>query len=260
MSDENRLILFRGPFGLKCAPHVNSELEIIVVTRGKIDITVGDTVMSAEKGDAVLILPYETHAFSPYGDAEGRVYMFHPSLSDELFNKRSAGELVSGKFSIPPCLSDYLDYATPNAEKSPDAISARSLFFPLIGEYLAGCSVSVCNNPKKVTVRSITEYIHANLTEKITQKSVAASLGINSASLSAILREYTGLSFTEFVNNLRLEKAVSLLGDCDVSITETAYLSGFGSIRNFNRIFYDTLGITPTEYKKQRKYYSSFSQ
>lgn len=260
MTDENRLILFRGPFGLRCAPHVNSELEIIVVTRGKIDITVGDTVMSAQNGEAVLILPYETHAFTPHEAAEGRVYMFHPSLSDELFNKRSAGELVSGKFSIPPCLSDYLSYATPNAEKSPDAMSAKSLFFPLIGEYLAGCSTVVCNNPKKVTVRSITEYIHANLTEKITQKSAAASLGINPASLSSVLREYTGLSFPEFVNNLRLEKAVSILCDCDVSITETAYLSGFGSIRNFNRIFYDTLGLTPTEYKKQRKYYSSFSQ
>ncbi len=128
MTDENRLILFRGPLGLKCAPHVNSELEIIVVTRGQIDITVGDTVMSAERDEAVLILPYETHAFTPHNDAEGRVYMFHPSLTDELFNKRSASELASGKFSIPPFLSDYLGYVTPNAEKSPDAISAKSLF------------------------------------------------------------------------------------------------------------------------------------
>lgn len=260
MTDENKLILFRGPFGLKCAPHVNSELEIIVVTRGKIDITVGDTAIPAESGEAVLILPYETHAFTPDEDAMGRVYMFHPSLADELFNKRSAGSLTSGKFSIPPCLSDYLVYTTQNAEKSPDAISAKSLFFPLIGEYLAGCSISVCNNPKKITVRAISEYVQNNLTEKITLKSAAASLGINAASLSATLHDYTGLSFTDFVNNLRLEKAVSLLCDCDVSITETAYLSGFGSIRNFNRIFYDTLGLTPTEYKKQRKYYSSFSQ
>ncbi len=260
MTDENRLILFRGPLGLKCAPHVNSELEIIVVTRGQIDIAVGDTVMSAKCGEAVLILPYETHAFTPHSNAEGRVYMFHPSLADELFNKRSASELASGKFSIPPFLSDYLGYVTPNAEKLPDAISAKSLFFPLIEEYLAGCSISVCNNPKKVTVRAISEYVQNNLTEKITLKSAAVSLGINAASLSATLHDYTGLSFTNFVNNLRLEKAVSLLCDCDVSITEAAYLSGFGSIRNFNRIFYDTLGLTPTEYKKQRKYYSSFSQ
>lgn len=260
MPDKNRLILFRGPLGIKCAPHVNSELEIIVVSCGSIDVTVGDTIISAQEGEAVLILPYEMHAFSPEDGARARVYMFHPLLSDELFNKRSANTLASGKFNIPPSLTSYIEYITPSVEKTPDAISAKSLFFPLLREYLSGCSVAVCNNPKKITVRAISEYIQNNLTEKITLKSASASLGINAASLSMILHEYTGLSFTDFVNNLRLEKAVSLLCDCDVSITETAYLSGFGSIRNFNRIFYDTLGITPTEYKKQRKYYSSFSQ
>ena len=92
MPDKNRLILFRGPLGIKCAPHVNSELEIIVVSCGSIDVTVGDTIISVQEGEAVLILPYEMHAFSPKDGARARVYMFHPSLSDELFNKRLCRE------------------------------------------------------------------------------------------------------------------------------------------------------------------------
>ena len=156
MPEENRLILFKGPFGIKCAPHVNSELEIIVVSRGSVDVTVGDMVISVQKGEAVLILPYEMHAFSPYEGAEARVYMFHPLLSGELFNKRSASTLMSGKFCVPTCLADYLRHITPSAERTPDAISAKSLFFPLLHEYLSGCSVTVCNNPKKVSMSKIT--------------------------------------------------------------------------------------------------------
>jgi AraC-like DNA-binding protein len=37
----------------------------------------------------------------------------------------------------------------------------------------------------------------------------------------------------------------------DISISDVAYESGFGSIRNFNRIFKTHFGITPREYQKR---------
>ena len=245
--------MFRGPFGLNCRPHINSELEIIVATKGRIDVTVGDTVTDINKGEAMLILPYDMHAFSPVSDAEGRVYMFSFSIAEELYNSRGADAISSGKFSLSKELFSYLPAVTAIAEKNPDEISAKSLFFPLVTEYSAQCSFEVSrNHTRTLSVRKIVDYIQNNLTEKITLKSVSSALGMNPASLSSQLREYTGISFTDFVNNLRLEKAVHFLYDCDISVAEAAYLSGFGSIRNFNRIFYDTLGITPSEYKKTK--------
>ncbi len=253
MPAERNFIMFRGPGGLRCRPHINSELEIIVVTKGKIDVTVGDTEINAEVGDAVLILPYDMHAFSPHNDSEGRVYMFSFGLAEEFYNSRGADSLSSGSFPVPEEMRQFIAYATETAEKSPDEISAKALFFPLISEYLRSSSSKPAHNHShSLSVRKIVDYIQSNLTEKITLRSAAAALGINPASLSAQLREYTGIPFTDFVNNLRLEKAVHLLYDCDISVTEAAYLSGFGSIRNFNRIFFDTLGITPTEYKKTK--------
>jgi len=245
--------MFRGPFGLLCRPHINSELEIIVVTRGRIDVTVGDATIEVLKGEAVFILPYETHAFSPIDDSEGRVYMFSFSLVEDFYNRHGGSDAKSGKFALSEELCAFLSYATPNAERTPDEFNAKSIFFPLVCEYLkVSTPTPLHNNKHALSVRRIVDHIHENITEKITLSSVSQALGISSAAISEILREYTGIAFTDFVNNLRLEKAVHLLHDCDISITEAAYLSGFGSIRNFNRIFFDTLGITPSEYKKTK--------
>ena len=253
MAGERNFIMFRGPFGLNCRPHINSELEIIVATKGKIVVTVGDETSEITKGEAVLIPPYDMHAFSPINDAEGRVYMFSFSIAEELYNSRGADNINSGKFTLSEELFSYLPPITSNAEKKPDEIHAKGLFFPLVTEYLQQCNFEASHNhARSLSVRKIVDHIQNNLTEKITLKSVSSALGLNPSSLSAQLREYTGISFTDFVNNLRLEKAVHLLYDCDISVAEAAYLSGFGSIRNFNRIFYDTLGITPSEYKKTK--------
>lgn len=249
-----KYIMFRGPGGLRCKPHINSELEIITVTHGTIDVTLGDITITANEGEAVLILPYETHAFCPIDDARGRVYMFAFALVEDFYNSYGGKSVESGKFTLPTELRSYLSYATPNTEKLPDEFAAKSLFFPLVSEFLrTNNSEALHNNKHTLSVRRIVDHIHENLTEKITLKSVSQALGISPTALSSLLREYTGIPFSDFVNNLRLEKAIHLLHDCDISITEAAYLSGFGSIRNFNRIFFDTLGITPSEYKKQKK-------
>ena len=76
MSDENASILLRGPRGLACLPHINAEMEVIHVTCGIIDVTVGGVTIPAPAGSAVLVMPYQPHSFHPREEAEGRVYMF----------------------------------------------------------------------------------------------------------------------------------------------------------------------------------------
>lgn len=255
-----KYIIFRGPNAVRCPSHINSELEIIIVKKGTINIHFRDNILAANENEAVFILPYEPHAYNPTPDGVGFVYMFSFELAEAFYNKYGGNNVSSGKFPLPPQLLSYLEYANlsinqtnDNIEQNTDELFAKSLLYPLISEFLKTNSSETFHNvPNSITVRKIVDYIRENLTEKTTLKSVSAALGINSATLSSILMEYTGISFTNFLNNIRIEKATRLLHECDVSIAEAAYMSGFGSIRNFNRIFYDTLGLTPSEYKKAK--------
>lgn len=243
-------ISFRGPLGLKCGSHINSELEILVVSDGIIEVLLAGERIIAQKDEAVVILPYEVHEFNPTNGARGRVYMFSQTIVDELFKSRDAKEISSGKFKVSSTMRSFIDRFDRRAESSPDALSAKSLFLPLISEYLNGYTITVRNNRNSITLRNVVDYMQKNLSESITLKSVAANFGLNSAALAAMLKDYTGISFNNFLNNLRVERAVQYFYNSDMSITEVAYLSGFGSIRNFNRIFYNTLGVTPSEYIK----------
>ena len=60
------------------------------------------------------------------------------------------------------------------------------------------------------------------------------------------------MTFGKFLNNMRIEKAMTLLSASDKTVTEIAYECGFGSLRSFNRVFMAFAGKTPTAFKKEK--------
>ena len=56
-------------------------------------------------------------------------------------------------------------------------------------------------------------------------------------------------NYSKWLNMIRLEKATELLADKQLTLTETAMLSGFQSISSFNRVFREEKGMAPGEYR-----------
>lgn len=252
MDNEHDFILLRGPKGLACIPHINAELEVIHVTEGTIDVSVGDVTLAVPKGSAVLILPYQPHCFQPRGEAAGRVYMFRFRIASEFYNSRCAAGTAPFILKLSPTLDAWLKDAVKLAEAHPNEITAKALYYPIVAEYLEQADTAAAHSPHTVLVHRIMDYILNHLQDKITLKLLSTQFGINSASLSKLIKEYTYNSFTDFVNNIRIERAIELFCEQDLSVTEAASQAGFGSVRNFNRVFQDTLGITPSEYRRNR--------
>ena len=253
MDNELDCILLRGPKGLACIPHINAELEVIHVTEGTVEVTVGDTTLSVPRGSAVLILPYQPHCFRPLEDATGRVYMFRFRIASEFYNSSCAAGTAPFILKLSPTLDAWLRDSVKLAEAHPDETTAKALYYPIIAEYLEQADTSAAHSPHTLLVHRIMDYILNHLQDKITLKTLSAQFGINPASLSKLIKDYTYASFTDFVNNIRIEKAIELFCEQDLSVTEAASHAGFGSVRNFNRVFQDTLGITPSEYRRTKQ-------
>jgi len=249
---EHDFILLRGPKGLACIPHINAELEVVHVTEGVIEVSVGDVTLSVPKGSGVLILPYQPHCFRPLEDATGRVYMFRFRIASEFYNSRCASGTPSFVLKLSPTLDAWLKDAVKLAEAHPDEITAKALYYPIISEYLEQADTAAAHSPHTLLVHRIMDYILNHLQDKITLKTLSSQFGINPASLSKLIKDYTYTSFTDFVNNIRIERAIELIGGQNLTVTEAASQAGFGSVRNFNRVFQDTLGITPSEYRKNK--------
>ena len=58
-----------------------------------------------------------------------------------------------------------------------------------------------------------------------------------------------GHTFVEYLNNLRIEKAIELLRNTNKNITDISHQVGFNSIANFNKKFKDYTGQTPRKFR-----------
>ena len=98
-------------------------------------------------------------------------------------------------------------------------------------------------------IRHITEH-HGDDTQIA---SAAGLLGMDNAAFSRFFTRLTGLSFTQFVNRVRVAHACRLLGASDDSVTEIAHRVGYNNIANFNRRFRELKDMTPREYRKRSR-------
>ena len=93
-----------------------------------------------------------------------------------------------------------------------------------------------------------TKYTDSNLN----LEDMAASLGINRTKINNLLKARIGLTFSTYLNKLRLDEAARLLRlNTDASVAETAYAVGYRNTSYFNTIFKKQFGCTPNAFKRK---------
>jgi len=103
-------------------------------------------------------------------------------------------------------------------------------------------------------VKKACSFIRARaLTDDINLSAVARHCGVSEGHLSRIFHHATGLTFREYVTQVRMERAKSLVMRTSKSITEIAYECGFQSLSQFYRVFWKVNGKTAGEMRAAGK-------
>jgi AraC-like DNA-binding protein/ligand-binding sensor protein len=97
------------------------------------------------------------------------------------------------------------------------------------------------------------ELIAKNQDNALCLATVAKAVNTSTFYFCKLFKKTTGLTFTEYVNRVRIEKAKTLLADPNHRIGEVAYEVGFQSLTHFNRIFRKIEGQTPSEFRRKPK-------
>ena len=92
-------------------------------------------------------------------------------------------------------------------------------------------------------------YIHRNFKNDISLAMVAEFIDRNYSSLSRDFKKFTGKSFVDYLKIVRIHKACELLQSNDEKITDISEAVGFYNERYFSKVFKETMGITPSEYR-----------
>ncbi|MCL2254551.1 MAG: helix-turn-helix transcriptional regulator [Lachnospiraceae bacterium] len=94
------------------------------------------------------------------------------------------------------------------------------------------------------------KFIRSNCKDNISLEMAAESIGFSKYHFARWFKQCAGISFTDFLARVRIEKAKVMLISTDNPVTEIAFESGFQSIATFNRVFKDYTGNSPKKYRK----------
>lgn len=109
------------------------------------------------------------------------------------------------------------------------------------------------NNFKNIHYQEIEQaklYIQEHFTAPISTKQLADIAKMSESYFRKLFREINGMSATQYMIYLRINKAKDLLASGTTNVTETALICGFSDVFYFSNLFKKNVGITPSEFLK----------
>lgn len=97
--------------------------------------------------------------------------------------------------------------------------------------------------------QNILRYIDANITKDITLKDTAAAACLETTYFSRLFKKKTGIGFSEYITQRRMELAKRLLVGTDLQIKEIMYHISYNDEKYFRKRFKNYTGYSPTEYR-----------
>ena len=96
-------------------------------------------------------------------------------------------------------------------------------------------------------------FIDANYAKPIRLTDLAKETNMSAGYCSSLFQKEAGMSFSQYLIQLRMRKAKELLKYRNISINQVASLVGYADLFYFSREFKRNVGVTPSEYKNQQK-------
>ena len=264
--------LSTGHEGRSFKMHWHSYGEILLVGEGETNIyKVNQNTYHLSECDFVLVWPMEMHAIVDADREKALVIQFSNSFMNSLLDlqrimhfyrnlhviERKKHPVLTAKLqTIAYRMKDIYLSETNNRELR--CMMLLMEFILTIDEHRAEFAEelksenqkNICTDDVMRRMIMVTDYIKNNLTaEDLSQQKMADMAGISKDYFSRIFKSVTGTNYSKWLNMIRLEKAIELLSQKDMSLTEVAMLSGFRSISSFNRVFYEEKGMAPGEYR-----------
>lgn len=247
--------------------HWHREFEIIRILEGSFSVHLNNVEYSLSRGDILLVDSGCLHTGVPT-DCVYECIVFDLNM----LKGHHDGALEK---YITPIINSQLDVINLLDPKDTELCNAINSLFTLTSEknqcfelevysllyriiaLLYSLKYIVLNPQSKQTkqtrrVIELIDLIEKNFTEQITLEKLCELTGLSKKYICRLFKEYTSKTFTEYLNELRIENACYEMSERGQSVTLAAFNNGFNDLSYFCKVFKRYKGITPKEYKKLR--------
>lgn len=100
-------------------------------------------------------------------------------------------------------------------------------------------------------IKKAIQFINDNYNKKISLEDIASYVGISKYYFSVLFKKDQGITFSSYLNTVRIEKAKQLLKNPQTTINDIVYEVGFNDPQYFSKTFKKYIGMTVTEYRSK---------
>ena len=250
--------------------HYHPEIEITYIIKGNGLAFIGNKTIEFGPGQAFLLGPYLPHNFIGT-DEEGIVLerecwglQFTTEWLYSIKESAALQRLFSAmSFGINLGELRALEHQAFSSIVGDDPLRSIGSFFNLMAmiaerpDLVTVSTNSAYSNvmSKKLSQRMerVSKHIQANYQRAITLNEIADIASMTEQSFSRWFRQTSGLTFIDYLMQLRTTVASHLLVNTSKPMTEVATESGFNSSSSFNRAFLKIKGCSPREFRKRKR-------
>lgn len=254
--------------------HYHPEFELLLITKGYGMRMVGDHFEKFEEGDLVLLganLPHawiSDQAFMNDDNDEtcesifiqfkksvfGTNFIEIPELKSirTILHKSERGVKVTGKDKeYIVSVMKNIAYQKP-IEQLLLLIKMLDVIYNTEYEVLASGHYHQRQIFKNDKMTKVHNYIMRNFKEELSIEECAEQVGMTVTSFCRFFKKHTNVTFSVYVNYLRINLAQKYILNTDMAIKEIAFECGFISIAYFNQVFKKLTGVSPLAFKKKQ--------
>jgi len=227
----------------------HSQIELYFVNEGQVDACINGQRCLLKKDQMGVILSYDPHLFRSVGQSTSSILVIPPDICREF------ALAIQHKQAKNPFICD--EATVKKIKAYVDEIKAEGLNKIKLKGYLYVILAIVLENiflePATYSVDAdlstkILMYLNHNFEYETSLQALSSTMGYSPSYLSRYFKNCFGVGINQYVNILRLRKALLLLQERKHTHTYCALESGFTSVRTFYRVFKQEMGCTPIEY------------
>ncbi len=250
------------------AHHWHTELEIVRVIEGKLNLRLNDREYTAKQGDVLFFNSEVIHSAVP-DECEYECIVFDASIF--AFNTEFKA-FVSNLINHDSFITEYFPaeddtfhslanelFDTIREKGAGHTFSAIGLMFRLFGEIEKNNLYreklyNERENAKSINkLKKVLEFIRNSYAKQITLKDMSKAAEVSPKYFCAFFKEMTSKTPIEYLNGYRIERASRKLLGTDASITDIAYDCGFNDLSYFIKVFKEQRGMTPQRFRNYKK-------
>lgn len=260
-------LLALGHFSAHAPSISNTSLpchRIIYVTEGPIRYTIRDSVLTLEKGDVLYTPPNTIYSAGGMNDHVPPQFLYLYFHVLPLHREQNFIRLMetAGKIRVFHALRSPVEFYFHTIMEEYEKLrpgyyqKIHSYLMLLVmellrqkGDYSASEQTSRINSPSSLILNKAVSYIAANIREPLRISQISHICGVSESYLYKIFLADLGLSPKEYILNCKMEYAVQLLKEQNMTVTQIARELGFSNPNHFSNSFYKVMGKRPTEYR-----------